>query len=355
MASTSDDGNPQVELDNAFFKRMLDLVPATFYFDNVAKEKLLSKTKGKQAPDPDDVNLGKGTKRNNGELSNRAKAKRAKFDPEQMRTVTRVQEILNEEDEQSNKVSKKKNKKGTEEVLRSSVETMDDLQKKLQTKIVQMKAKRVGLKRVDAVEAKRMKRRESKMKLKLKKNAEKKNAVATKKDGSHKVNGDARPKNTSPPPPGKTIFNKEGKIVFSKFDFSEKKGKKLEGSGSSTNFKKLLEKVEKGKKDLKKLKADGDFETAHSIENKASWHKALLQTEGVKVKDDPELLKKTIKRKEKIKNKSSRDWDERKDKVDKRMKERQDKRTKNIKSKKQSNKDSKIKKSKKKGRVLPGF
>lgn len=368
MIPSNEDENSQISLDNEFFKRMLDLVPATFYFDDVAKEKLSKHN----APDPDAVkNVIKkpGMKRGNEELSDKAKAKRAKFDPDQMQTVTRVQGILNEQDntEKETKTKKKKKRKiggdgddSNMDVMRSSLEKMDDLHKRLQTKIDSMRAKRVGLKRKDAVEAKRMKRRESKMKLKLKRQDEKRNAMATKKDGNHKgnavtslVNGETRPRHASPPP-GKTIFNKEGKIVFSKFDFSEKKSKKSDGAANK-NYKQILEKVQKDKKDLKDLKATGDFETAHSIESKAAWKKALLQAEGVKVKDNPELLKKSIKRKEKIKKKSEREWDDRKEKVDKRMKERQDKRQKNIKSKKQARVDNKIKKAKKKGRILPGF
>merc|ERR1712227_888157 len=140
--------------------------------------------------------------------------------------------------EKETKKRKKKKKSGSGndadmEVMRSSLEKMDDLHKRLQTKINSMRAKRVGLKHKDAVEAKRMKRRESKMKLKLKRQDEKRNAMAPKRDGNHKgnavtsiVNGESRLRHASPPP-GKTIFNKEGKIVFSKFDFSEKKNKKV--------------------------------------------------------------------------------------------------------------------------------
>jgi len=366
MMSSDEDGTSQISQDNEFFKRMLDLVPATFYFDNVAKGKLSKHN----APNPDTVhNITKkpGIKRGSEILSDKSKAKRAKFDPDQMQTVTRVQEILNEKDntEKETKKRKKKKKSGSGndadmEVMRSSLEKMDDLHKRLQTKINSMRAKRVGLKHKDAVEAKRMKRRESKMKLKLKRRDEKHNAMATKKDGNHKgnavtslVNSESRPHNASPPT-GKAIFNKEGKIVFSKFDFSEKKTKKSEGAANK-NYKQILEKVQKDKKDLKDLKAGGDFEAAHSIESKAAWKKALLQAEGVKVKDNPELLKKSIKRKEKLKKKSEREWDDRKEKVEKRIKERQDKRQKNIKSKKQARVDNKIKKAKKKGRILPGF
>lgn len=344
--STSSEHLSMLAGDNAYFKHIIDIVPSAFYFDKETKEKI---------PQPAVIsdNNGKQEKRKRPkELSDRAKAKRAKYDPDQVRTVTKLQEMLLQK-EQGNKKNKEKNKTPSNAAqLKSSVESVDDLREKLQRKIDLMREKRSGGK-IDLLERKKMKRRESKLKLRMRRDKEKKKKS---NDDSHKgkgavQNGTERPKAASPPP-GKPIFNKEGKMVYSKFDFSEK-NKKEEG-GSKKNYKKLLEKVEKERSDIKKLK-ESDIDAAHTKAQKSAWKNALQKAEGMKVKDDPELLKKTIKKQEQIKKKSSKEWTERTDKLDKKQKEKQDKRQKNIKARKQKKVDTKIKKAKKKGRILPGF
>jgi len=333
----------QSSSDNAYFKYILDLVPSAFYFDKESKEKIT------ESATPPGTSAKPESRKRPNELSDRAKAKRAKYDPDQVRTVTKMQEMLIEKEQVS---KKQKDKKGnSNDQLKSSVESVDDLREKLQRKIDGMREKRSGGK-LDKLEAKKLKRRESKLKLRIRREAEKKKKS---NDNSHKgpqLNGKAeRPKEASPPP-GKPIFNKEGKMVYSKFDFSEKN--KKEESGSKKNYKKLLEKVEKERSELKELKKS-DIDAAHSKQQKLAWNNALQKAEGVKVKDDPELLKKTIKKQEKLKKKSSKEWADRTEKNEKKQKDKQDKRLKNIKARKQKKVDTKIKKAKKKGRILPGF
>ena len=80
-----------------------------------------------------------------------------------------------------------------------------------------------------------------------------------------------------------------------------------------------------------------------------------MRAEGKKVKDNPELLTKSLKRKEQKKRKHQKDWSERKNKLEKKAKDKQEKRNKNLKARKQTRIDNKIKKAKKKGRAIPGF
>ena len=197
-----------------------------------------------------------------------------------------------------------------------------------------------------------MTRREEFQKRRLKRKEEKKAKKKMKKKLAKQeraTNGPVNPKSKTPIPPN-PVFNKEGKMVFSKFDFSERK----ETKPQQKNFKALLEKVQKDKEKVEKLK-ETDSEAAKKLKDKQAWQNMLQKAEGVKVKDNPELIKKAMKKKEKRKDKSKRDWKERDEKVDAKQKQRQDKRTANIKKKKEGRLNKKITKAKKKGRVIPGF
>lgn len=73
------------------------------------------------------------------------------------------------------------------------------------------------------------------------------------------------------------------------------------------------------------------------------------------VKDDPDLLKRTIKRNEQKKKHSANKWNSRIENVQKSMQERQEKRRENIMKKKKEKKQNKLKKAAKKGRIIPGL
>jgi len=116
--------------------------------------------------------------------------------------------------------------------------------------------------------------------------------------------------------------------------------------------KSALAKVEAQKKRL----AGMDEDKRKEVLEKETWLAARRRAEGEKVHDNEALLKKAVKRKEKAKKKSEREWKERVQSVDKSIKDRQNKRTENIR-KRREEKGSKGKKkggaSKPKNR--PGF
>ncbi|CAH0559436.1 unnamed protein product [Brassicogethes aeneus] len=155
------------------------------------------------------------------------------------------------------------------------------------------------------------------------------------------------------PKPTKPVFNSEDKLVFSKFDFSDigkKKVKKVE-----KDPKKLLENLKKEKEKISQLKLSGDVEKAIEIKEKTSWKNALAKAEGIKVKDDPTLLKKTLKKQEQKQRSSKKKWENRIAGVEKAKQEKQKKRTENIQKKKKDKKTHKLKTAAKRGKIIPGY
>ncbi|KAF3939259.1 hypothetical protein ABW19_dt0205069 [Dactylella cylindrospora] len=86
------------------------------------------------------------------------------------------------------------------------------------------------------------------------------------------------------------------------------------------------------------------------IQEKNRWSKALKMASGEKLQDDETLLKKSLKRQEKAKKKSEREWKERNANVEKAKALRQKKREANIAARKEQKKSGK---SGKKGRKVP--
>jgi hypothetical protein len=199
----------------------------------------------------------------------------------------------------------------------------------------------------ESLEKQRQKRKLSKAKLRQRRKAEKQNVTEKSNTGSSKTLK-ASPTTTKP------VFNKEGKIVFSKFDFAngnvQKIGKKTDVP-TGKNYKSLLDHVQKRKEKLAQAQ-QSDPKKAQVLEDKLKWKTVLAKAEGVKVQDNPELLKKSMKKKEKKKEHSRKKWEERDKKLSQQMKQRQDKRAKNISKKKEGRKDKKMKLARKRGRLI---
>ncbi|KAI8910208.1 surfeit locus protein 6-domain-containing protein [Gorgonomyces haynaldii] len=117
---------------------------------------------------------------------------------------------------------------------------------------------------------------------------------------------------------------KESSVVFGKLDFGEEdqKKKKIDALG-------LLKKAQAKKEKLQELK-ETDAEKAQAIIEKEKWSKVMKQATGEKLKDDIKLLKKTVKRKEQDKQKSSQEWKDREQAKQKEQQDRQKKRQENI-------------------------
>lgn len=83
-------------------------------------------------------------------------------------------------------------------------------------------------------------------------------------------------------PKPKPVFNSEGKMVFSKFDFSEI-GIKKKLPKSQSDPKKMLQQLQQKKEKLKQLEDVGDKEKAEDIREKDAWRSALAKASGEKV------------------------------------------------------------------------
>ncbi|CAI4214648.1 unnamed protein product [Parascedosporium putredinis] len=115
-----------------------------------------------------------------------------------------------------------------------------------------------------------------------------------------------------------------------------------------------LLKVQNEKKRLAAL----DPEKRKEIEEKETWLTARRRAEGEKIRDDETLLKKAVKRQDRTKRKSEKEWKERKHAVDSGIRARQKKREENIRKRKDDKKLGKMGKKKSgptKKKNRPGF
>lgn len=176
---------------------------------------------------------------------------------------------------------------------------------------------------------------------------EKKNLISTSVDDDREFE--------NKPKPQKPIYNSEGKMVFSRFDFSESGFKDKVKGREERDPRKVLRKIEKQNEKLKELELKGETEKLTEIREKIAWNNALSRCEGVKVKDNPTLLKKTIKKETKRKEKSKKNWAARMEGIKNQQEERQKKRTENIEARKKHVKMNKLKRAAKRGRIIPGF
>ncbi|KAM9841744.1 surfeit locus protein 6 [Aulostomus maculatus] len=158
----------------------------------------------------------------------------------------------------------------------------------------------------------------------------------------------------------------ENAIVFNKFETVEeefvdkmlkKKNKKERIKGQITpltgkNYKQLLSRVEARKAKLEELR-EKDEGKAREMEQKMKWTNTLYKAEGLKIKDDENMLRTALKKKEKRHEQRKKHWNKRSENIIEKMQKRQDKRRKNLQKRKNAKVDKKKERARKKGRVLP--
>ncbi|XP_022115810.2 surfeit locus protein 6 homolog [Pieris rapae] len=148
----------------------------------------------------------------------------------------------------------------------------------------------------------------------------------------------------------KPVFNTDGKLVFSKFDFANLGTKEKVPKGHK-DPKKILDELKQQEQKVQEL-SEKDSDKAKDLKEKMAWKNILQKAEGQKIKDDPILLKKSIKKQEQKKKASKKQWEDRVQSVVGKKEDRQKKRKENIMKKKKEKKAKIIKTKEKRGRVV---
>ncbi|XP_038063510.1 ribosomal RNA-processing protein 14-C-like [Patiria miniata] len=250
--------------------------------------------------------------------------------------------------------------------------SIDDLRRKVQDKIEQMRQQRHAKslagnalmskkmsKKVKEENEKKLRKQETYEAIKASKEQKRKE-----KERQRTVNGGGNKEDAVDAQEGEDEVPGPSKVSFSKFDFEEesrgmkkggKKKKKKRKAGeeklSGRDYEGLLKKVKAKKQKIAEVKKSNP-DAAEEMIKQDKWRAALDRAEGKKVRDDPELLKKSIRKKKEKKKHSENKWKERKERTKELMAERQKKRKTNLKGRKDALKTKKVKRLQKKGKLL---
>ncbi|CAF2644187.1 unnamed protein product [Rotaria sp. Silwood2] len=148
---------------------------------------------------------------------------------------------------------------------------------------------------------------------------------------------------------GRFEFNTEDSI-----DTKSKKKKPIKFQNKQKQLISTLKKVESEQNELNRLREENPEEGKELLRSK-HWKTALAKAKGEKIRDNIQLLRKTIKKQNKRREQSTKKWQQNKSETEKRLKERQEKRKVNL-QKRKDDKKAKIKKKLiKKGRLINIF
>ena len=342
-ACSSEDLMTRLQGHAEYFSTMLNLIPAKYYF---VEDDESTKQGGKYL---------KHKKRSVKQVASKEaskKAKKLKLDPAARKTIEEIQREKEaaEQLERQKFIAEALDSGASLQPLRLNSEvgsgtTREDLQTKLQEKIEALRSKRKIGKRPaagsGAVQPQKKRRKKKSANAKDRKSVSRigrKDASTGEGTGS----GQASPKAKKP-----SVVDKSGQVVYSKFDFVSP-SEPVKDTKAKKDFQKLLAKAERQQKKLEQLK-ETDEKKGEELEAKLSWKKALSHAKGEKTRDDPALLKKTIKKQDARKRKSRKEWKARAAQVEALKKKKQDLRQRHIQERIERKKTRKMKKRK------PGF
>lgn len=161
-----------------------------------------------------------------------------------------------------------------------------------------------------------------------------------------------------PPEPPRLIFNK---VEVSEEEpasrAQRRKARRQQVKGKLTpltgrNYRQLLERLQARRGRLEELRAR-DEGSARQLEARVQWTNLLYKAEGVRIRDDEDLLRAALQRKEKRRAQRQRRWEKRSARVVQQMQQRQDTRRQNLRRKKAARAERRLQRARRKGRVLP--
>ena len=312
----------RLEAHSKYFSSMLAMIPAKYLHEQDEGEQ--SKRGGKFFHNKRERKPKQAIK----EASKRAK--RLKLDPEH--SDGHGKEVT----EQDNQPKVPSSILQGFSVENSHSESLGDLKEKLRSKIARLQTRREGVQPGGG--------------------KKKKAAVTTKQDRKKKQKSKTVTV-ASAPVKKPAVVREDGKMVFSKFDFTvtSEPSDKVD-KNKKVNYKKLLAKAKAKEQSLKALK-EKDAKRSEELEEKLNWSRAVSKARGDKIKDDPILLKKTIKKKQQQKRSSQKKWKARKGQEQQRIELKQETRQRHIMERIDAKKAKKMgKKVKSKGKSRnPGF
>ncbi|GMN44592.1 hypothetical protein TIFTF001_013791 [Ficus carica] len=334
---TDDDSTPVVDLKSIiyqhslFFDKLVELIPAKFYlpvddkdkpwFQGLSKaEKALAKKETKE---------------------NIKKARRDRLDPEKSNTTTL--DLLKQNLEKEKQDDDEDESDGDETETKPVLTGLDDDNRKVTYEELQQRLRR----RIEEFRATRNTGGSDKTSKRNERNDKKGIEQKKRKRGIESKEKESKA--------GKSEDKLEKDVVEAskELTFSHVKLGNEDEHGKKKKKRKLskLQELERAKK-LKEAKKDP--EKGDVISNKHSWKAATSRAAGIKVHDDPKLLKQSIQKDKRRQQKNAQKWKERVQTTQKMKAERQKKRSENIAAKKHDKKMRKIAKREKK-LMRPGF
>lgn len=232
---------------------------------------------------------------------------------------------------------KTEKKELSEEELRNKKEKINKLRERLTDRINTLKEKRKAFgtkgsqtKSREQIIEERKRKSELKRQEKLKKRREETEdeEPENEEDAVSESESDNEEQTSEPVIFGNIEFNDGSKVTS---DLNRTRIRKHKGPANN-DVKAHLLKLGQAKRKIAELPP----EEQEKVMEKNKWLKALHQAEGLKPKDNEKLLKKALKRKEKQKSRSEREWKERKNLVEETKSARQKRRDENLKARKES-------------------
>ncbi|CAK6973643.1 surfeit locus protein 6 isoform X1 [Scomber scombrus] len=246
--------------------------------------------------------------------------------------------------------------------VKSNFSTVDVLRKRLHEKIEESRGQGAPKNALsEAVQAKRAKRKLERERKKRKRKEFRMKKLA--EESSQEQEPEIKKEAEQAPVASKRnevaiIFNKVETVDEEYVDkILKKKNKKENIKGQITpltgkNYKQLLSRVEARKAKVEQLR-EKDEGKAQEMEQKMKWTNMLYKAEGLKIKDDEDMLRASLKKKEKNRTQRQKKWNQRSENIVEKMQHRQDKRRRNLLKQKKAKTEKKKDRARKKGRVLP--